>query len=307
MRKRILAGALMAFVLVVAVAVLPICPAEKKSGGGAQAGEFQALHDEVQIGNLLTGLYLTSEQVAKIAPLSAEAEREREHFAQVKEEFARESLPVLKNLRDEVMRTGDASEETKRLHNVIKSRFDREEEAYRDTMKSLNGKVQALLTDNQRIIVAEYKPCLIPVKSISNPERIGQSGDNEGAVKLLTRARELPEQALHRMKEKAAARIQKKLKKEIPEKEIPAFMESISQTIDKARAMSDDEFELRKGELAAKLMPPSKHEDPEKALFFKVDRFLLNPRFAAVAAMKAPHAGTAGIQDAAGKSSRASK
>src|SRR5512136_394582 len=81
-------NSVLAIVLVILfslVIVVPIVSAERNSSDD----EFKALHDDIQICNLLTVLYLSEEQVEKIAPLAKRAGALREEFESRKKSFAR--------------------------------------------------------------------------------------------------------------------------------------------------------------------------------------------------------------------------
>lgn len=261
--------------------VVPIVSAEKKSPDD----EFKALHDDIQICNLLTGLYLSEEQVARITPLAQRAGALREEFESRRTGFARDNIALLTTMKREILETGDASPQTKQRHNAAKEAYDRVEERYQQEMKALNGDVQSILDENQKIIVAEYKPCLIPIKSISNPERIGSAGESDAILKVLSRARTMPEKKYLEKREQVLQKITPKLKKEFADEEIPAQLDNIRRVLDEARSMSDEEFELKKRDLALRIKP-EKGENPRSALVRKIDRFLLNPRFVEVARQK---------------------
>jgi hypothetical protein len=265
--------------LLLLIVINPVRSAEKGSG------DFRTLHDDIQIGNLLTGLYLTDEQVAKITPLAREAGDSRKAFESRRDAFGNKSTDILAAVRNDVLSTGDARPETRKRFNETKGEFDKIEEAFRADMKRLNKKVQAILTDNQKCIVSEYKPCIIPIKSISNPERIGQSNNSDGIIKALSRARGIPAERYAEVKEKFLERIKPKLEKEMTEEEVPEHLKKIGQVVDEARAMSNEEFELKKSALAEKI-GPNKKENENEALRRKIDRFLLNPRFPVVAEMR---------------------
>jgi hypothetical protein len=104
-------------------------------------------------------------------------------------------------------------------------------------------------------------------------------------IRVLTRARMVARDKYPEMKKQFLSRITPRLEKHFSEKEIPSEIAAISQVMDQARAMSDEEFELKKNDLASKVKP--RHvEGSEKDLERKIDRFLLNPRFPDVAQAK---------------------
>lgn len=247
--------------------------------------EAKNIHDDIQISNLLTGLFLSDDQIKQIMPLARKAGELKEAFQAKKESYAEKNIEILSAIRDEILRTGDPSELTKKRFHTIKSEFDNDEDNFKTNMKNLNKEVKKILTANQRIIVAEYKPCIIPVKSISNPEKIGQANGSEGIIKAIERARNTPDDLYAKSKEKILSRIAKKLEKYVKEKDIPGEIDRICKIIDEARSMSNADFEIKKSEMAEKIKP-NNNEDPDEALMWKINRFLLNPRFISVIEMK---------------------
>jgi hypothetical protein len=280
MKTRLVLSMTLALILIVS-AINPLVSAEKKKGGG----DFRIIHEDIQIGNLLTGLYLTDEQTARIAPLARRAGELRETFESQKDAYGKKNIAILAAVRDDVLRTGDASPETKKRFHAAKADFDRVEDTFRAEMKKLNRDVQSILTDNQKCIVSDYKPCIIPVKSIANPERIGQSANNDGIIRALSRAREISAEKFPQAKERFLEHLKPKLEKELSDEEIPGQLKKIDQVVNEARVMSNEEFELKKAALAEKISP-TKKENENEAMRRKIDRFLLNPRFIAVTDMR---------------------
>lgn len=277
-----------ALIIIICAAVLCgvlMLMASRVSAEKDRLSDAKTLHEDIMICNLLTGLYLSDAQTEKLIPLARRAGEAKARFEKAKEDYLKKGNSVLQALRDDVIKTGDASESTKKRFHEIKGPFDKEEEAFRAEMKSLNKEVQSILTENQKCIVANYKPCLIPVRSISNPERIGQAGDNDGIIKGLTRVREVPEEKYERAKKVFLERVTPRLEKEIPEKDVPAFLEKISSVMDKARKMTPEEFEIQKAALAEQVRPQRDINESE-ALQHKIDRFILNARFIDVATAK---------------------
>lgn len=273
MKGNLLAGVTLGVILLFFITI-PIFSAEKKSS----EDEFKALRDDIQICNLLNGLYLSEEQIEKITPLAKRAGKLREEFKVQKETFARESIDILATMKREILEKGDAYLETKKRHNSMRDAFESVEYKHKEDMKKLNSEVQRILDENQKIIVAEYKPCLIPIKGIFNSERIGLAGENDAIIKILSRVRKISEDKYLKTRDHFIDRITPRLMNHFSEEEIPAQIENIKQVINEARSMSDEEFELEKSYLASRIKPV-KNENTKMALIQKIDKFLLNPRF----------------------------
>lgn len=248
--------------------------------------EFRNLNEDIKIGNLLTGLYLNDEQIKKIIPLAKQAGEYKAAFEAKREAYAKKGIKVFNTLREEILKSGDPSETAKRNYHDLKAEYEKYEDAFKENMDRLNKDVQKILTSNQKIIVTEYKPCIIPVRSISNPERIGQVTNNGAIIKGFERVRGVPDGSYAEAKKKLLARITQKLKKHVAEKDIPAELQKIGTIIDQVKAMPEQDYELKKNDLAERILPEKKKEDPDEALKWKIDRFLLNPRFITVTEMK---------------------
>ncbi len=276
--------------LIIILCVVVLCGilmlmASRVSAEKDRLSEVKTVHDDIQICNLMTGLYLSDAQTEKLIPLARRAGELKTRFEKTREDYMKKGCDVLQTLREDVIRTGDASESTKKRFYEVKGPFDKEEDAFKAEMKSLNKEVQSILTDNQKCIVANYKPCLIPIRSITNPERIGQASDNDGIIKGLTKIRDVPEDRYERAKKAIIDRVTPKLEKEIPEKEIPAFLEKINNVMDKARKMTPEEFEIQKTALADQIRP-QKDINEDDALRNKINHFILNARFVDVVTAK---------------------
>ncbi|MDQ7825139.1 MAG: hypothetical protein RDV48_20220 [Candidatus Eremiobacteraeota bacterium] len=259
--------------------------------------QIDALNDQIQIGNLLTGLYLTDAQVAEIIPLSRRAGALRENVRNLRDSMVKKHgakyVSLLTTMREEIFKTGDASEESKKAFFNVESQVRDKKKEMNEELQSLNKQVQAILTDNQKVIVAEYQPCVVPVQSITHPERIGASPDNSGVIKHLEDIREISGEDWPEKKAAILAKLTVKLKNKLMKDEVPSMLEKIGAVMEEARAMSADEFELEKEKLAARVVPAHEKESFDSALKWKIDKFLLHKSFAEVAEMKSGYDRTA--------------
>ncbi|MDQ7824975.1 MAG: hypothetical protein RDV48_19400 [Candidatus Eremiobacteraeota bacterium] len=141
------------------------------------------------------------------------------------------------------------------------------------TLWTRKEKVDALLTDNQKVILEDFSCCLIPPQSFADPVRIGQVEVSEWDVKLLDAVRSVSEPQWPPVKEKilGALESQQVLKRpDFSSKEARAFRERAQEVMEKARALSAEDFELKKEELVKAMKPAKKQAlSPDKASFMR--------------------------------------
>ncbi|MBU4561436.1 hypothetical protein L6386_06700, partial [bacterium] len=97
--------------------------------------------------------------------------------------------------------------------------------------------------------------------------------------RLLERIHDMPEALYQQRKEGilmgAAARLEKHTRKEV---DVEKEKKRLAKIFDEARALSDLEFDLKKAELAQKILPEENKVKTEKERLRKIARFFLSPR-----------------------------
>lgn len=165
-----------------------------------------------------------------------------------------------------------------------------------------NGGVEKLITGAkeilfpaQREVLAGYNPCLIPPKDLKDPVRVGQAHDSGPALKALETLRAIPEERWTQKRgeivERTLARIEEHGGK-FPEGERDRKKQEMNDLLDRARGMSDIDFELQKDDLAKEFAAFDRKEslknelesmaDGDLLLNQKIHAFLLHPRAAAL-------------------------
>ncbi|MBC2715903.1 MAG: hypothetical protein HF978_11400 [Desulfobacteraceae bacterium] len=153
---------------------------------------------------------------------------------------------------------------------------DRKEFAF---IKEMGKKVADILTDNQKEVVGSFSCCLVPPRSLSDPVRVGQADVTEWQIETLEKVRNCPGVFWPIAEKRALDRIEKATLVVDPgmtEKKLKEGRERVGKIFDKARSLSDVDFEMEKEELAAqiKLSTP---EIPEHLRDFNSAFFLLLP------------------------------
>ncbi|MHC4341207.1 MAG: hypothetical protein ACYSX0_13470 [Planctomycetota bacterium] len=138
---------------------------------------------------------------------------------------------------------------------------------------SLSGKENAdevvgLLSEEQKAVLFDYKPCLIPPRNLRDPVRAGQAHDPSRGVRVLERLRKVPARKFDRHKDRilnaALAAIEER-EGTYPAREWFSNFVILSNVVDEARALDETEFQLRAQVLGDRLQPLFQlHELQEK-------------------------------------------
>lgn len=227
--------------------------------------------------NIINQLNLTREQLDTIIPIVREDAAERAALQRQKEQAEPALLAALTQLRSEVMDGFNTRPETERAFHEVKAPLERSLESYLANHQRRLEQVFSVLTPNQRVLLAEYKPCIVPLKDYKDPARIGRAAAASNIERNLEQIRQMPERRFQRMRPQRARMLAERLRKFYSEDEIPAKIQEFEQVAAEARAMSDVEFHAKKSELAARLAPPEKAPAKGKALLGRVGEFLMAP------------------------------
>ncbi|MDQ7780492.1 MAG: hypothetical protein RDV41_12420, partial [Planctomycetota bacterium] len=171
------------------------------------------------------------------------------------QKLAEDTVAAFSDLRVNLLSKGTHVPEDV-AHNAA-SLNDRLKELQEKQVTEFEGyasRVCKILTDAQKAVIAEFKPCLLPPKSQKNPVLVGQGAEKDGAVNLLRRLRELPDKKLADKKEgflKGQFEKAKKGGSDLTAEEKAAERDRLFKIVERVRAMSAEEFELEKSELAA--------------------------------------------------------
>lgn len=233
------------------------------------------LRAQIVIYNLLSGLYLTEEQMKFILEKAKEIESlEKKLYEGAQARFSTQTDSLL-TLREEVKKEiPDISKDLAReIHqNNIDINTLRKE--YFDELTEATGAVKSHLTGTQLYIIQGFKPCLVPPKGDA---RIGQSGVPGGFVRVLERIRSLPERRYQIKKEEIVDRYIEKLSllhPRLTEEHVREAREKFVQIVEDVRNMSQVEFALEKEKRASEIknIVEKKQVDVDR----KITHFLLN-------------------------------
>jgi len=141
-------------------------------------------------------------------------------------------------------------------------------------LPNLAAKVDAILGEGRRGLFAKFACCLVPPSDLSNPVRVGQADYGEKEMELLRGVRKIPASDWPVARE-ALCRGMDWVTELVSPGATAArkaeARETLGKVMDRARALSDLEFELEKDSLAkdvGKLSTPPQDDWREKAAFF---------------------------------------
>ncbi len=279
------------FVLIIPVTAVILClvlfaTTSSDSAPRYSEKEIMSMVRDIQSLNLLNSLHLSREQSLQLLKVTEEVKKMDDDIQALNDRKYNEMHTILSEMRSQLMTSNDLSEDLKHKFHKADLEIKKKRVAYEDHMKELNKKVRGILNENQLVMLKEYQPCLVPVKNISNPERIGQASGGERQIKLLERARKIPNDKYMEFKQMVKERTEKAVKLHIrDEKEREQAIKNMFTAMDKARKMSDTEFGINKQQLADSMIPQKKNKGENVEEKF-IGRFLLNPGLTAILKQK---------------------
>ena len=216
-----------------------------------------ALKHEIDLLNMLNSLYLNDVQMNSLILVSTKLERARRAN---EKEVGKLNKTLEKGYAD--LRKKALAGETvsacalPESCQAAKKRLSEIGRGLSKTKLQCQTQAKAILTENQIEKVFNYEHCLIPVKDLKDPTRIGQADAISGNEKLLKRVRaksdEQFEADLPKMLDCHVKKIEKKcgeMAKADREKECARYKSVLLE----ARGMSDLDFEFNRGQIAAKV------------------------------------------------------
>jgi len=245
------------------------------AGPKAASPELLSMMDEIKAINMINSLYLTAEQKARLVEIGSTAEKSSMKFEKMSGDYEKAVLPLLTEMKKELVKGPQLSPDLAKRWGEMKDKVEGARKANLDAQKDAVQKAIEVLSDNQKILVRQYQPCIVPVKSLSNPDRVGQAAGGEIAVKVLERARQVPGDRWGEVKKMMVDTFREKMGNRVPEKELPGLTVKFGQSIEKARSLSERDFELQKEQLAEGFHLAKKEGAHE--LEMKVWKFLISP------------------------------
>jgi len=259
---------------------LCLCLALPEYTASGQELDEKTLRVEIQLLNLLNGLYLSPEQMSFLIDKATHLEAAKNNYTRKHKSYSYQSTESLKKLKEELINEntevskGVAHDVHKTSQNYLKLKA-----AYEEELARAIDEVKANLTSAQLHILDEFKPCLMPPKG---PARFGQSEGAEGLTKQLERIRQAPDHVYSVRRYEIANKMIEKLRLHKPkgvELDEDAIRDHILSVYERARELDEIDFNLEKEALAKQLkeglLPQAQKK--ELPLEVKIENYLLNP------------------------------
>ncbi|MBI5780017.1 MAG: hypothetical protein HZA49_11275 [Planctomycetes bacterium] len=251
------------------------------------------VREEISLTNLINGLNLSEQQLSELIPTLKEVQEMRKSYREKHKALGEEMLKSFEDLKknlengpklpaDVATQAGGYNERAKELGEEFKKKIAPYQE-----------RIENVLTEAQKIVIDDFKPCLLPPKSQKNPVRVGQAKSNEQAIEHLRKLREVPQDVYEQKRDNILNRYFSKFeekKGKMNDEEKSKEKKRLFELADRVRAMSAEEFELNKGELAEEFIIKDRAEELEGQLkdileyrhkdkggLNKIGRFFLKP------------------------------
>jgi hypothetical protein len=225
----------------------------------AKMQEFRKLSHEISTINLLNGMRLTRSQTEQVLALARQTQALKTRLATENMQALDSALAAYEKFKAVANRRGEAPEglvarvAVMSEHRVIRARHAATRRA-EEELARLDEKLCEVLRPEQIQIVNTFKPCLIPPKDLRDPVRAGQAASDR-TVKVLTKVRALPAETWARHRLVTADSFVKRvegLRREITSDRVrDELRQWVVSRLEGVRAMSDTEFQMEKGAIAA--------------------------------------------------------
>jgi hypothetical protein len=248
------------------VEVTPAEAAKLKAEGARRFADDYTTHmgkemlKEVDILNLLNSLYLSDVQMRHLMVVAAKAERTRRAAMKEADAVNPKLEKTLAAMRKEMLATGKAKCETSAMKQVgeLQGKLCDVNKALNKELVAYESYVKAILTDNQREKVYGYEHCLIPVKSLRDPARIGSPDSGSVNEKLLEQVRAMSPEDFEAHKDDLVSKAFAKTMYymgggEMKDDDRVKERDKMLSVFAKSRSLSDLDFQFTKAKLAAQL------------------------------------------------------
>ena len=236
------------------------------------------LKEEIIIHNLISGLYLSSDQMEFILKKAKELGTLRDRLKEEADSISKEEEVSFLLLREEVKK--EAPSVSGYLADKIRKNTAFVQTLRKEYLKALDKATQEVkenLNDSQLYNLENFKPCLIPPKGNA---RIGQDNEAVHMARMLEHIRSLPFSGYERRKEVVVDRYIKAISLIVPSLDQQDLLEArtkLLEILEEARDLSEVDFAIQKNDLAEKIkniVVSDERIDLDK----RIARFLLSPQ-----------------------------
>jgi len=251
------------------------------------------VREEISLTNLTNGLNLTEQQLSDLISILREVQDMRKSYKEKHRVLAEEMLKSFEDLKKNLENGPKLPAEVANQAGGYNEQAKELGEEFKKKLAPYQEKVESVLTEAQKIVIDEFKPCLLPPKSQKNPVRVGQAKSNEQAIEHLRKIREVPQDVYEQKRDNILNRYFSKFedkKGKMNDEEKAKEKKRLFELTERVRAMSAEEFELNKDDLAEEFIIKDRAEELESQLkdileyrhkdkggLNKIGRFFLKP------------------------------
>jgi len=207
--------------------------------------------DEIVSLNLINSLYLSDKQTLQLldqAKKASEAEKIKKAETRKAMNDFRANLLIL---RARIYKEEEISLELDEVIVNQERKIYSIRREYDRRIKKIIDETKKFLNTNQQVIVNEYEPCLVPKKSYSDPEKIGQSGDRSTILEILEEGRKVSPEEFAGKNWPLLADFRKELNLYIKDSDCrKKVYNDLCLALEKVRGLSDSSFAIEKGDIA---------------------------------------------------------
>ena len=223
----------------------------------AELREIRQLREDINLCNLLNGIYLSKEQMEDILELAKEAQKIRQTYLEQSKQKLHKTKRAFEALRREVIKGTGINPHIGRRAASLNHKAKEQREALNEELRELEQRVGAILTAGQKQILLEFKPCLLPPRNLNEPERAGQAFSSAPAIRVLRRLRQLPPRRYaivrHRVIQRHLNNLTEHHYIEFTPEERQEEYQRLLALCDRVRAMNDVDLSSRKSNLLRSL------------------------------------------------------
>lgn len=255
--------------------------------------KISKVREEISLTNLINGLNLTESQLSGLISILSEVQDMRKSYKEKHQALAEEMLKSFEDLKKNLENGPKLPAEVEKQAGGNNERAKELGEEFKKKLAPYQEKVENILTEAQKIVIDDFKPCLLPPKSQKNPVRVGQAKSNEQAIEHLRKLREVPQDVYEQKRDNILNRYFSKFeekKGKMNDEEKAKEKKRLFELSDRVRTISSEEFELNKAELAEEFIIKDRAEELESQLkdileyrhkdkggLNKIGRFFLKP------------------------------
>ena len=228
-----------------------------------QATRLSEASNRLSLANLLTGLFLTKEQLSELAEISEQADKLRlKHLNSATETMAK-ARQSYEELVSHVLKAEAASpvidkpDEKARQKAVdyehklkkLKANFNKE-------LLALQQQATSALTPAQLRVIATFSPCIVPPKSLTDPVRVGQAQGTETVERIVDLLRRAPQKLYDKEVKRIVDLALKQFEKKGALRPVArqAWKREMLAHLTRIRAMDDVEYALEGAQKAQDLL-----------------------------------------------------